>query len=138
MTVASARVYPVMVQATVEYVASKTVWKVGSATLTTVVSRIDMIAPRTTTLAIFITRASSLSPAPGGADGVAGEVIRAAPVLWSETGPETRSAIPTDSGSARRTGRQWDEGHRAGGTGRLRPWTERNRGHAVGAGPGRR
>src|SRR6478609_11483777 len=82
MTVASARVYPVMVQATVEYVASKTVWKVGSATLTTVVSRIDMMAPRTTTPAIFSTPESSLSPAPGGPVVVAGVVIRVAPGLW--------------------------------------------------------
>src|SRR6478609_8146437 len=77
MTVASARVYPVMVQATVEYVASKTVWKVGSATLTTVVSRIDMMAPSTTTPAIFSTVASSLS-LPGGAWAV-GDVMRVAP-----------------------------------------------------------
>lgn len=54
------------VQATVEYASSsppsaKTRWKVGSATLTTVMSRIDMIAPMTTTPAIFRTPASILS-----------------------------------------------------------------------------
>jgi hypothetical protein len=49
-----------MVQATSAYVASKMVWKVGSATLTTVMSRIDMIAPSTTTPAIFSTAPSSL------------------------------------------------------------------------------
>src|SRR5665811_790472 len=61
MTVASASVYPVIVQATVAYVALNSAWKVGSATLTTVMSRIDMIAPSTTTPAIFNTPESSLS-----------------------------------------------------------------------------
>ncbi len=37
------------------------VWNVGSATLTTVMSRIDMIAPSTTTPAIFSTAASMWS-----------------------------------------------------------------------------
>jgi hypothetical protein len=50
-----------MVQATSAYVASNSVWNVGRATLTTVMSRIDMMAPRTTTPAIFSTAASSLS-----------------------------------------------------------------------------
>jgi hypothetical protein len=44
-------------------VASNSVWKVGSAMLTTVMSRIDMIAPRTTTPAILRTAPSSLSGA---------------------------------------------------------------------------
>ena len=35
-----------------------TVWNVGSATLTTVMSRMDMMAPITTTPAIFRTAAS--------------------------------------------------------------------------------
>ena len=57
MTVASARVYAVTVHATWEYATScpglpNTTWNVGSATLTTVMSRIDMIAPRTTTPAM--------------------------------------------------------------------------------------
>jgi hypothetical protein len=56
----------VTVHATCEYAIGwstlpKTVWNVGSATLTTVMSRIDMIAPRTTTPAIFRTAASILS-----------------------------------------------------------------------------
>src|SRR3954447_2005331 len=58
-----------MVQATSAYVASNTVWNVGSATLTTVMSRIDMIAPRTTTPATLRTAASSFVSA--GAAGVA-------------------------------------------------------------------
>ena len=44
-----------------------TVWNVGSATLTTVVSRIAMMAPRTTTPEIFSTSLSSLSECGGGA-----------------------------------------------------------------------
>ena len=53
-------------QATVEYAIGSpglpnTVWNVGSATLTTVMSRIDMIAPMTTTPAIFRTAASMWS-----------------------------------------------------------------------------
>src|SRR5579859_5830475 len=60
MTVASARVYPVTVHATVEYARGwpadpNVVWNVGRATLTTVISRIDMMAPSTTTPAIFRT-----------------------------------------------------------------------------------
>jgi hypothetical protein len=39
----------------------KTVWKVGSATLTTVMSRMVMIAPSTTTPAIFSTAPSMWS-----------------------------------------------------------------------------
>src|SRR5829696_1335611 len=58
MTVASASVYAVIVQATSAYVASNSVWKVGSATLTTVMSRIDMMAPSTTTPAILRTAPS--------------------------------------------------------------------------------
>ena len=48
------------VQATWAWVLSKMSWKVRWATATTVMSRIDMIAPRTTTPAITITRLSSL------------------------------------------------------------------------------
>jgi hypothetical protein len=66
MTVASASVYAVTVHATCEYAMGssavpKTVWKVGRATLTTVMSRIDMIAPRTTTPATLRTAASIFS-----------------------------------------------------------------------------
>ncbi|MEE3922158.1 hypothetical protein V2I01_39250 [Micromonospora sp. BRA006-A] len=39
--------------------ASNSLWNVGSATLTTVTSRIDMIAPSTTTPATLSTAASS-------------------------------------------------------------------------------
>jgi hypothetical protein len=67
MTVASESVYAVTVQATVEYTigwsgrAANTFWNVGRATLTTVMSRIDMIAPRTTTPATLRTAASIFS-----------------------------------------------------------------------------
>jgi len=44
-------------------VASNSVWNVGCATLTTVMSRIDMIAPSTTTPATRRTSLSSLSDA---------------------------------------------------------------------------
>ena len=53
--------------ATVEYarafpgLSANTVWKVGRAMLTTVMSRIDMIAPSTTTPAILRTGPSILS-----------------------------------------------------------------------------
>src|SRR6478609_10853612 len=72
MTVARASVYAVTVQATVEYGSGlpgspKTTWKVGSATLTTVMSRIDMMAPSTTTPAILRTAPSILSGYTGGA-----------------------------------------------------------------------
>src|SRR3569833_2049024 len=53
-----------MVPATRAYEAPKTSWKGGRATLTTVTSRIDMIAPRTTTPAIFRTAPSILSGTP--------------------------------------------------------------------------
>src|SRR5262245_35088492 len=49
-----------MVQATRAYDAWNSVWNVGRATLTTVTSRIDMMAPKTTTPAILNTWASSL------------------------------------------------------------------------------
>ena len=66
MTVARARVYAVTVQATVEYGSGseapvKVVCSDGSATLTTVMSRIDMIEPRTTTPATLRTAASIFS-----------------------------------------------------------------------------
>src|SRR6478609_994148 len=72
MTVARASVYAVTVHATVEYGSGwpgspKTTWKVGRATLTTVMSRIDMMAPRTTTPAILSTAPSILSGYTGGA-----------------------------------------------------------------------
>jgi hypothetical protein len=56
-------VYAVTVQATWEYAIGPSAvpnssWNVGSATLTTVMSRIDMIAPSTTTPAILRTAAS--------------------------------------------------------------------------------
>ena len=47
--------------------ASKTSWNVGWATDTTVMSRIDMIAPSTTTPATSSTPRSSLSSPPGAA-----------------------------------------------------------------------
>src|ERR1700712_1858404 len=56
-----------MVQATCAGEESKTRWKVGWATLTTVMSRIAMIAPRTMTPATSRTRLSSLSGSPAGA-----------------------------------------------------------------------
>src|SRR3954471_10644815 len=55
-----------MVQATCAGEAEKTVWKVGWATLTTVMSRIDMIAPSTTTPATRRTSLSSLPDAESG------------------------------------------------------------------------
>src|SRR5699024_1013128 len=54
-----------MVHATLAYVASKASWNVGIATLTTVMSRMDMIAPSTTTPATLSTAASILSLAAG-------------------------------------------------------------------------
>ena len=69
MTVAKARVYAVIVHATVAYEVSKSSAKVVSATLTTVTSRIDMMAPSTTTEAILRTAPSSLSDAGAGAFG---------------------------------------------------------------------
>ena len=70
ITVANASVYAVTDQATVEYAIGlpgvpKTVWNVGSATLTTVMSRIDMMAPSTTTPAIFRTARSMWSGSSG-------------------------------------------------------------------------
>ena len=70
ITVASARVYAVTDQATVEYASGwatlpNTVWNVGRATLTTVMSRMDMMAPITTTPAIFRTAASMWSGSSG-------------------------------------------------------------------------
>src|SRR5215217_2748750 len=50
-----------MVHATSAAVASNSRWKVSSATETTVMSRIDMMAPRTTTPATIRTPLSSLS-----------------------------------------------------------------------------
>src|ERR1700745_1846210 len=67
MTVARASVYPVIVHATVAYDAWNTRWNVGSATLTTVMSRIAMMAPSTTTPATFRTPRSSLSEGAAGA-----------------------------------------------------------------------
>jgi hypothetical protein len=66
ITVAMASVYAVTVHATCEYATScpglpNSAWNVGSATLTTVMSRIDMMAPRTTTPATFRTAASRSS-----------------------------------------------------------------------------
>ena len=52
-----------MVHATSAAVALNSVWKVCSATDTTVMSRMDMIAPRTTTPATIRTLLSSLSVA---------------------------------------------------------------------------
>ena len=54
-----------MVQATSAAVASNSRWKVSRATETTVMSRMDMIAPRTTTPAIIRTFLSSLSERSG-------------------------------------------------------------------------
>src|SRR3954470_20814275 len=72
MTVARANVYAVTVHATWEYgiglsTVPNTIWNVGNATLTTVMSRIDMIAPSTTTPAILRTAASIFSGYAGGA-----------------------------------------------------------------------
>src|SRR3954470_21174613 len=60
MTVARASVYAVDVQATWAWVLSKVSWNVRWATATTVMSRMDMIAPSTTTPATIMTRRSSL------------------------------------------------------------------------------
>ena len=92
MTVASARVYAVTVHATVEYgsgfsgLSAKTIWKVGRAMLTTVMSRIDMIAPSTTTPAILSTAASMVAGysgwAGGPADDVTDDVALGVALVW--------------------------------------------------------
>jgi hypothetical protein len=61
ITADSASVYPVTTHWIVVSEASKSIARRAIATLMTVVSRIDMIAPSTTTPAIFSTVASSLS-----------------------------------------------------------------------------
>src|SRR3954466_15553540 len=71
LTVASARVEPVTIHWIVGRSVSKSRASVFSATLTTVVSRIDMIAPSTTTLAIVSIRRSSL---PSGSAAI-GEIL---------------------------------------------------------------
>src|SRR3954454_16981057 len=71
MTVASASLYPVTIHWIVGRSVSKSRASVLIATLTTVVSRIDMIGPRTTTLAMVSSRRSSL---PSGSAAI-GEIL---------------------------------------------------------------
>ena len=81
-------------------VASNSVWNVGSATLTTVMSRIDMIAPSTTTPAILSTAPSSLSGY-STSGGRVGLVIGSSPV--SACGRSSRS-VSGSRGAARYRG----------------------------------
>src|SRR6186997_1039783 len=76
-----------MVQATWAGVASKTFWKVLSATETTVMSRIDMIAPSTTTPATIRTLRSSLPSGVG-----TGGPVRVSMLTGAPYGPGGRHA----------------------------------------------
>src|SRR6478672_4156234 len=105
ITVASARVYAVTDHATVEYAIGcatepNAVWNVGRATLTTVMSRMDMMAPMTTTPAIFRTAASMWSGRSGAAallsEDMAGAPSLATPAsLGTGLGPDPASAPGT-------------------------------------------